>query len=128
MKEETQVKTIKKVFTDKIQAGIAWFRFISSINGINLTNRELQLLSFINLRGTISSLQSKEEFCKMFETSTGTVSNMTAKLLKQKILIKEKSKIKVSPFLRVDLDKDFVVRLFINVSDTNKNQLDGNRD
>lgn len=127
MKEETQVKTIKKVFTDKIQAGIAWFRFISAINNISLTNRELQLLSFINLRGTISSLQSKEEFCKMFETSTGTVSNMTAKLLKQKILIKEKSKIKINPFLRWDSDKDLVVRLFINVNE-DKNQIDGNRD
>lgn len=128
MKEEVQVKTIKKTFTDKIQAGIVWFRFISGINDISLTNRELQLLSFINLRGTISSLQAKEEFCKMFETSTGTVSNMTAKLLKQKILTKEKSKIKVNPFLRMDLDKDCVVRLFINIEDTDKNQTDGNRD
>lgn len=126
MKEETQVKTVKKVFTDKIQAGITWFRFISGINDISLTIRELQLLSFINLRGTISSLQSKEEFCKMFQTSTGTVSNMTAKLLKQKILIKEKSKIRVNPFLRVDLDKDVVIRLFINVNE-DKNQLDGDR-
>lgn len=128
MKEEVQVKTIKKSFTDKIQAGIMWFRFISGINDIHLTRRELELLSFINLRGTISSLQSKEEFCKMFETSIGTVSNMTAKLLKQKILIKEKSKIKVNPFLRVDLDKDLVVRLYINVNDIDKNQVDGNRD
>jgi hypothetical protein len=126
MKEEVQVKTVVKVFTDKIKAGVTWFRFISSINDINLTNRELQLLSFINLRGTISSLQAKEEFCKMFETSTGTVSNMTAKLLRQKVLIKEKSKIRINPFLRLDLDKDLVVRLYFNMED--KNQQNGNRD
>ena len=111
------VKTIKKSFDDKIKAGITWFRFISAVNDIQLTKRELELLSFINLRGTISSLQSKEEFCKIFESSIATVSNMTSRLLKKKLLIKEKSKTKINPALKVDFSHDFVVRFFINVNE-----------
>lgn len=117
------VKTIKKSFDDKIKAGITWFKFIAAINDIKLAPRELELLAFINYRGTISSTSAKEEFCKVFDSSEGTVSNMSAKLLKMKpkLLIKEKSKIKVNPLLRVDFDKDFVVRFFIDVKKQEEN-------
>ena len=118
--EETQVivKTIKKSFTDKLKAGITWFKFISAINDIKLAKRELELLAFINSRGTISSSSAKEEFVKIFNSSTGTISNMSARLLKMKILVKEKSKVRLHPALRVDFDKDFVVRFFIDTFKT----------
>ena len=118
--EETQVivKTIKKSFTDKIKAGITWFKFISAINDIKLAKRELELLAFINARGTISSSSAKEEFVKMFDSSIGTVTNMVSQLFKKKFLVKEKSKTKVHPALRVDFDKDFVVRFYINTLKT----------
>jgi hypothetical protein len=120
------VKTVKKSFDDKIKAGVTWFKFIAAINDIRLAPRELELLAFINYRGTISSTSAKEEFCKVFDSSEGTVSNMSAKLLKMKpkLLIKEHSKIKVNPLLRVDFDKEFVVRFFIDVKkqETNGDQ------
>jgi len=116
--EDTQVivKTIKKSFTDKIKAGITWFKFISAINDIKLAKRELELLAFINLRGTISSSSAKEEYVKLFNSSLGTVSNMTARLLKPKVglLVKDKGKTRVHPALRIDFDKDFVVRFYID--------------
>ena len=108
------VKTIKKTYDSKIKAGITWFKFISAINDIKLTPRELQLLSFINYRGTISSTSSKKDFCTAFNSSVGTISNITARLLKKKLLVKEKSKIKLHPALRVDFSSNFVVRFFIN--------------
>lgn len=112
------VKTIKKTFPDKLRAGITWFKFIAAINNIKLAKRELELLAFINYRGTISSTSSKEEFCRVFDSSVGTASNMTAKLLKQKLLVKEKSKVRIHPSLRIDFSQDFVVRFFINVKNT----------
>jgi hypothetical protein len=119
------LKTIKKTFNSHIKAGITWFKFISAVNDIKLTQRELELLAYINHRGTISSTSSKEDFCKMFNSSPATVTNMTAKLLKQKqkFLIKDKSKIKINPALRVDFDKDFVVRFFMELEKP-KNQED----
>lgn len=114
---EILVKTIRKEFKDKIKAGIAWFTFITTINDISLTNRELQLLSFINMRGTISSTSSKDEFCKIFDSSPATVSNMVSKLSKLKLLVKEKSKTRVNKTLKVDFDKEFVARFYIRVAE-----------
>lgn len=113
--KQTLVKTIKKSYTDKIQAGIIWFKFIAAINHIKLAPRELELLAFINYRGTISSTSAKDEFCKMFDSSHGTISNISARLLKEDILVKEKSKTKLHPSLRVDFDKEFTIRFFMNV-------------
>ncbi len=124
IKGQMLIKTIKKSYNNKIKAGITWFKFIAAINDIKLTTRELELLSFINYRGTISSTSAKEEFCKVFDSSPATVSNMSAKLLKQKLLVKEKSKVRVNHALRVDFEHPFVVKFFIDV-ETN-NQEDGN--
>lgn len=110
------VKTIKKSYDDVIKAGITWFKFIAAINDIQLTKRELELLAFINTRGTISSIQAKEDFCELFETSKATVSNMISRLLKKRLLIKEKNKTKINPALKVDFNNDFVVRFYINLN------------
>jgi hypothetical protein len=128
MKDQVVVKTISKDFSNKIKAGITWFGVIASLNGISLTQRELELLSFVNYRGTISSLQAKEEFCRVFESSIGTISNMTkktSKLFTEKLLIKSNSKIKVNPALKVDFDNQLVIRLFFNINSENQVE-DGN--
>jgi hypothetical protein len=113
--EQVVVKTINKSFSNKIKAGITWFKLIAALNDIKLTPRELELLAFINYRGTISSLQAKEEFCRVFGSSIATISNMTKKtsnLWTSKLL---NSKIKINPAIRVDFDSQFVARLFFNV-------------
>ena len=131
--EDTQVlvKTIKKSFANKLKAGITWFKFISAINDLNLPKRELELLAFINARGTISSSSAKEEFVKLFDSSIGTVTNMVSQLFKKKLLVKEKSKTKVHPALRVDFDKDFIVRFYIDIikeTKQEKQEDNGNKD
>jgi hypothetical protein len=116
--EQVVVKTINKSFSNKIKAGITWFKLIAALNDIKLTPRELELLAFINYRGTISSLQAKEEFCRVFGSSIATISNMTKKtsnLWTSKLLVRINSKIKINPAIRVDFDSQFVARLFFNV-------------
>lgn len=126
--KEVIVKTIRKEFKDKIKAGIIWYTLISVINNLRLAKREIQLLAFINYRGTISSLSSKEEFCKIFDSSNATISNMISRLTILKLLIKEKGKTKVNPALRVDFNNDFIVRFFINViPDIKEEVLDGDK-
>jgi len=113
--KEILVKTIKKSFTSQIEAGITWFRFISAINGIKLAPRELDLLAYTNYRGTISSSSAKDEFVMLFDSSLGTVTNITARLLRIKVLVKEKSKIVVHPALKVDFNKELCIRFHMNV-------------
>jgi hypothetical protein len=120
LEKQILVKTIKRSYKDTIEAGIMWFKFITALSNIKVSNRELELLAFINYRGTISSVSAKEEFCKMFDSSVGTISNMAARLLKpdMKLLVKEKGKIRVNPELRVDFKNDLIVRMFIDVKPT----------
>lgn len=115
MEEQVVVKTIVKSFEDKLKAGIAWFRFILSVNDVKFSKREIELLAYINSRGTISSSSAREEFCRLFSTTPATVFNLTSLLLKRKLLVKEKSKIKVNSVLRLDLEKKAVVRFFLEV-------------
>lgn len=108
------VKDIKSISKNAIELGIIWFGIIAIINKINLTTRQLQLLSFINYRGTISSTSAKAEFVKMFNSSTATISNMISELSESKILVKEKGKIKITPSLRIDTDKELVIRISLS--------------
>lgn len=114
---EILVKTIRKKFTDKITAGMTWFTFITTMNGIRLTTRQLQLMAFINARGTISSTSARSEFCKLFDSSSATIGNMVSELTKLKLLYKDKGKTKVNPSLRVDFNKDFVIRFYMSVEE-----------
>ena len=105
-----------KEYPDKITAGIAYYTFISVINGIKLTTRELQLLSFINYRGTISSSSARLEFCSMFSSSEATIANMTSKLVSLKLLIKDKNKTKINPTIRIDFENDLMIRFLLRAN------------
>lgn len=120
--KEIVVKTMFKSYEDKIKAGISWYNFIAGINNIKLAKREIQLLSFINYRGTISSLSSKDEFCKLFKSSSATISNMVSKLTKLKLLVKVQSKIRINPSIKIDFDKRLFVRLYIDIKEVKENQ------
>ena len=118
--DQVVVKTITKTFKNRLQAGMAWFRFILSVNNISCTKRELELLTFINFRGTISSSSSKEEFCKVFGSSPATVNNLTSSLIKKKLLIKSKGKVKLNPVIQLESEKKLVVRYYMNIEEETK--------
>ena len=114
MSEEVIVQTIKKQYPGSIDAGIAYYTFITNINNIKLSKREIQLLAYVNHRGTISSASAREEFCNMFDSSEGTISNMISKLSKHKLLVKEKNKTKLNASLRMNFDKKIVLKVHLN--------------
>lgn len=118
-KQESQVvvQSISKRYDSKIKAGIAYYTFITAINNIKLSPRELQLLAFVNYRGTISSASARKDFCTIFNSSEATISNMVSKLFGLRLLIKDKLKTKINPALSLDFSKDVVIRLFINTED-----------
>ena len=113
--KEILVKTIRKRFTDKLKAGEMWFKFITAVNDIKLAKRELELMSFINVRGTISSTSAKNEFCNLFGSSNATISNMVSTLTELKLLVKENGKTRVNPTLKVDFERDLVIRFYMSV-------------
>ena len=107
------IQTIRKKYNNKIEAGIAYYTFITAINNIKLAPRLIQLLAFINYRGTISSSSARKDFCTLFGSSEATISNMVSELVPLKLLVKDKLKTKINPAIRIDFDKQVVIKMFI---------------
>lgn len=107
------VQKISKKYSDEVSIGIKYYSLISELNNLNLTHRELQLLSFTAYRGTISSLSAKEEFSRRFRSSIPTINNMISKLSRMGLLIKVSGKSKVNPKISPDLSNGIVIQIVI---------------
>lgn len=114
---EFVVQKIIKTYKDEVEVGIKYYSLISELNNLNLTERELQLLSFTANRGTISSLSSKEEFSRRFSSSIATINNMISKLSRMKLLVKVNGKTRVNPKISIDFSKNVVMNIFISLKE-----------
>ena len=88
-----------------------YYKIIAAINSLQLTERELQLISFTALKGNISYNINKEEFCKKYSSSPQTINNMISKLKKLHIFIKDNGKIKINPIINMDFGKDIYFQI-----------------
>jgi hypothetical protein len=105
------VQRFKRKERDKFSSVKKYYSILFSINEINVTEREIQLVSFIALNGSISYKHVKEEFCKEFNTSNATINNLVSGLKKLGILIKDDGKIKILPAIQLDFSKNIVLQI-----------------
>jgi len=75
-----RIQRITKTFKTDVDAAIMYYSLICVINNILISEREIQLLAYTSVRGTISSISAKEEFSTMFGSSVASVNNMISKL------------------------------------------------
>ena len=97
-----------------MQAAITYYSVISAINALKLSGKELQLLAFIAVRGTITNPAAREEFCSTYKTSQAVIYNTIRKLKKKKLLLKENNRIKVNPALALDFNQSVVLQITLN--------------
>lgn len=110
MSDSIVVQKLKKSYEYKIDKAIAYFSIIDALNSLHLTKKQIELLAYTSIRGTISSLSSKEEFVKQFGSSIDSINNMISKLYKKRLLIKQKDgKIKVPNSLIIDFESSEIV-------------------
>ena len=91
-----------------------YYNVLSALNNLRLTQREVQLMAFTAVRGNMSYANVKEEFCKKYESSSPTISNIVSKLKKMGIFIKEGGKIKVVPMIQLNFALN--IKLEINLT------------
>ena len=108
--KKTTVQEIVKDIDSPIELAKKYLSIIFIINDIHVPKRKLQLLSYISIYG-ISSVTSRENFCRQYNSSKATIGNMVSELYKDKLLVKEKGKIKLNP----DLSPNFNNNLFLNI-------------
>lgn len=115
MEKKVIVQQLTRQEPDLLQKAIRYYTVLSAVNNIKLTEREIQLIAFTAVRGNISYSNNREEFCRMYNSSSPTINNMISKLKKMSILVKDSSKIKVNPRILLNFSND--VTLLIRLKD-----------
>lgn len=102
----TTFQRLRKEIPDKFLLAEMYYSLLSTLNGLALTMREVQLVAFTCIRGNISYGEFRDEFCKKHNTSAPTINNMISRLKKLGVLIKDGGKIKVNPHIVLNFDND----------------------
>lgn len=107
-------KLNKKLGTP-LEVAINYYSILSILGDWKLSQRDIQLLAFASLRGSLSSTTGKSEFCTLFQSSIYTINNIVSKLKRKGLLVKDSGKIKVHPKIKPDFEKlKLEITLWIN--------------
>jgi hypothetical protein len=107
------IQKLAKSYDDKYNLAQKYYALLSALNDLKLTEREVQLVAYTAIKGTITYANARAEFCEMYSTTTATINNIVSKLKKVGVFIKEDSKVKVNPVIVLDFDSD--INLFIQL-------------
>lgn len=115
------VQKLKSIDTRILDIAERYYDVLLAVNGIRLAQRQLQLLAFAAVKGTISYNNNKEEFCKLYDSSAATINNIVPKLKKLNLMVKKDKKIVVNPAIALDWSKVdgllLEIRLNLNLED-----------
>jgi hypothetical protein len=91
---------------------MTYYKVLTAINNIDITERELQLVSFIAIHGNLYSPGVRQQFEETFNTTSHTIYNMVSSLTQKRILIKESKKsLTVNPRILPDFKEPIALLL-----------------
>ena len=105
------VQRLKKETSTDMDLAMKYYSILSAINNLNLTEREIQLVSFTAIKGNITYANVREEFCKTYNSTSPSINNIISKLKKVGIFIKENGKVKVNPIIVIDFKKNITLEI-----------------
>lgn len=83
------VQKINKTFNDDMEVAIVYYSILSSLGEWGITDKQLKLLAFTAIRGTITPKPAREEFAEKYKSSLATIENMKGVLSDMKLLVKD---------------------------------------
>ncbi len=113
VQEKKLVRNISVPEKDSFAVAKRYFSILSAISNMPLTKGEINLLSFMAVKGSISNSNKKEEFCALYNTTYQTISNLIYGLKNTGLLLKEKGKVKVHPQHTLQFEKGIVLQISI---------------
>lgn len=119
--ETTTVQKLEKSTRDSLHLAQQYYAIISALNNLNLTEREIQLIAYTAVKGSISFARVREEFCSTYQSSFPTINNMVSKLKKSYVLIKQGKQIVVNPRIALDFSKPLLLQITLTINDTYTN-------
>ena len=90
-----------------MEIAVRYYGILNVVNSLGLTDRMVQLLAHTAIKGTISTVTSKEEFIGTTGSSKASVNNMTSKMIKMGLMVKDQNKkIRVNPVINLDFTQE----------------------
>lgn len=108
---EIVAQKLQKSYESPLKKALAYYALISALYGLKLQKKEIELLAFTSLRGTITPLPAREEFVKQFGSSMATIQNMKSKLFKMGLLVKDGEMYRVTPSIALQFDKEIILKI-----------------
>lgn len=107
---ENNLQKIITNYNTSFEVARKYYLIICELNNLKITHKELDLIAFSAIHGSISSPTVKEAFIKEFAVPEASVYNMICKLKKIKIFYKdEEKKIRLNPAILPDFTKDNLI-------------------
>jgi len=108
--ENVIVQTLKTT-GDALEMAEKYYGILSTLNSIRLTQREIQLVAFTAIRGSMSYANVRNEFCKKYNSTTPTINNLISKLKRVGLLIKKDGKIIVNPAVALNFAQNIKLEI-----------------
>ena len=103
-----------KVTGDTLKKAERYYNILSAVNDLHLTQKEIQLIAFMAVKGSISLSSVRSEFCREYNTSEPTIYNIISRMKKIGVFTKEDNRVKLNP--RISLDFKRNIKLEISLS------------
>ena len=97
-----------------MNAAVAYYRTICAVNNIPISKKQVYLLAFTAIKGSITNPAAREEFCTVYRSSKATVNNMISSLKKKGLFVKENNKIRINPIISLDFNQPISLRIDIS--------------
>lgn len=92
-----------------------YYSVLFAVNGISLSKREIQLISYMAVEGSISYAPVRDGFCEKYGSSPATINNMVSRLRKLGVLVKDRGRVKVLPRIVLDFKRNIALEIkFVN--------------
>ncbi len=114
--ETVTIQKLEKTSQDNFLLAQNYYAIISTLNNLNLTEREIQLIAFAAIRGSISYATVREEFCTKYSSSFPTINNIVSKLKRNHIFVKQGKQIVVNPAIALDFSKPLVLQITLTIN------------
>ena len=105
------VQRLKTSGLDNYALAEKYYRLLSAVNNLRLTNREVQLIAFTAIKGNISYANIRKEFCDKYDSTAPAINNIISKLKKLGVFVKDGTKVKVNPVILLNFDKDIILQI-----------------
>ena len=111
---EATVQKLAFNYADAYDRAFVYFSILSALNSLELQKKEIELLSFVSVRGGVSLDTARDEFCEKYKTTPNVLANLKSKLLKKELIYSVGDIIHITPEIKIDFKLPLILNLVLD--------------